>query len=240
MRKAEKGGIVALSCVLASAVWATPPDMIDIRDELLGVAPCCVLVKRTTSDNLGLYGAIHSDVVLVNIDREGGMETQYPVYRVRGQPDLDREADGGVLAYHAEPLPGSVEPFALLAEMNGIPAQAADYLVFELKPITRAEDTLVVSALDKGTIQVEIAELMRQIEASVADLALVVGEYDRLAPVTTTELLDGRISDPSDCRFDFAWSLDDRSGGAPTTMLRADCDNEGEITSILVWLPEGH
>lgn len=240
MRKTVLGSFVALVCALASAASSTPPDMIDIRDELFGVAPCCVLVKPTTNDNLGLYGSIHSDVVLVSIDREGGSETLYPVYRVRSQPDLDRDANGNVMAHRAEPLPGSVEPFTLLAELNGIPVQAGDYLVSGPEPTMRIGEMLAVPVDRNSTLQVEIAQLMRQVAASVASLALVVGEYDRLAPITTAELLEGRFSGPFDCRFDSAWRLDDRSGTAPTTMLRADCDNDGEFTSILVWIPERH
>jgi hypothetical protein len=208
--------------LLCTAARATPPDTLSLRDDLFGIAPCCVLVMRVTNDNLGLYDATHRDAVLVVIDRQSGEERQYPVYRITG-----REAQTQVV-----PLPGAVDSFALLGSMGGLPLSQADGLVSAFRSVTRDGDRLAVEGEDGPPISAEVSTLLRRLEASMAGLARVLGDYQRPAPVSTADLLQARAG--AACDFTAAWRVDDQQGGAPARLVRVECRNDGEITSVIL------
>lgn len=222
---------VALSAI-APAALATPPDLINVRDEVFGVSSCCLLTLRTTSDNLGIYDGVHRDVVLVVTDRESLEETQYPVYRVRGR--IDHDSVDLAYVYKAARPPEAVDPFAVLSSLDGGPQSSADNFLSAAGPVGRADDRLTIPIKGDGQISVEVEDILQRAEESINGLAAVVGDYERLAPVETGELLAGRIGDGADCDFPEAWLLGHRTDGAPVALLRMYCDSmEGESTSIL-------
>lgn len=216
--------LAALLWAAAPAAQATPPDTLSLRDELFGVAPCCVLVMRVTSDNLGLYDGTHRDAVLVVIDRRSGEERQHPVYRITGRAGQEQ----------AVPLPGAAAPYALLGGMRGLPLSQADGLVSAFRAVTREADTLVVTGEDGPPIRAGIPALLRRLEASMAGLAQVLGDYPRPAPVSTADLLEGRAGQGSACRFTGAWRVGDPASGPPAELVRVECQAEGETTSVLL------
>lgn len=230
MRPCLNKTLFAALCAIAPAALATPPDIIDVRDELFGVSSCCVLTLRMTNDNLGVYDVIQRDVALIVTDRESQEETLYPVYRVRGRSDPDR--DDGALAYTAAALPDSVDPFALLSGMNGAALSVGDGFLSAVGPVGRDGDWLTI-AVEGGRVRVRMEDVLRRAEGSMSGLAAIVGDYDRPAPVATADLLEGRLGDGADCDFPEAWRLHDRTGGAPVILLRVECGPDWEGTSIL-------
>lgn len=66
---------------------ATPPDIIDVRDEIFGISQTQVLLLRTTFDNPGPHIAGRNDVLLVSVDIATGERTLWPVYRIYRGPD---------------------------------------------------------------------------------------------------------------------------------------------------------
>ncbi|MFV0475613.1 MAG: hypothetical protein ACK5MQ_15610 [Pikeienuella sp.] len=234
------GGFFALSIVaMGQGASATPPDIIDVRDELFGVSACCVLLLRETDDNLGVYDAFQKDTLLVSIDRESGETTQKPVYRAMGRADYERDELGEIRLYSGETLPGSVEPFAALAGMSGAPARAGAGAVHDEAGPVREGDGLSMSFRDGPAVRASVSALMRRFQAALDETVKIVGDYERLATIPTRELFAGLARDPAGCRFDRAYRLDDRVG-APIILLRAICGEEtGEgIASLLLPLPE--
>lgn len=228
--------LVAAFCSIGQMAAATPPDMISVRDELFGIAPGSIVLMRTTDDNLGLYDAEHHDSVLVVVDRETGQETLWPVYRVRRTADLNRDATGILQTAVGEVLPGAVNPYEKLRILHGIPKPALYKTTSDQGEVVVQGGMLTIRYDDGVVIEAQISGILGQLEASLDRLAETVGDYPRFAPISTTDLLKGRLYAPQVCDFTEPFSYDDKSGHETIRLLRATCTDEGEVTSILVQL----
>lgn len=226
-----------LLCLMAHATMATPPDILDVHDELFGIAKESILVLRSTRDNLGTYYTDQQDVLLVEIDRETGAETLYPVYRMRSEAgtapddsDLSRTRNGTL-------APESVNPYRKLYELNGEPFWRPDFQKEESVSIKVTADLVRVEFDDGVVAEAERAALLGRHASALDDLAKALGEYSRIAPVTPHDLLDDAVSDPESCQFADAFRHDDLSGAQPVQLLRVTCDAYGQVTSLLVPIP---
>jgi hypothetical protein len=60
--------IAALSLILTTPAQATPPDAMDVSDELFGISETHLFLLRHTDDNLGQYAASARHVFLVAVN----------------------------------------------------------------------------------------------------------------------------------------------------------------------------
>ncbi|GEM_PF-2619907 len=224
-----------LITTMAQAAMATPPDVITVRDVLFGSTKEQVMVLRTTTDNLGQYYAEQRDVLLLVIDRATGAERQYPVYRVRASADFDRDPQGDLRVHSATPR-GGVDPFALLTAANGMPLlwdgepKPADW---NTATFSDEDGTVVLRFADEETASIPMVAILRHFDATLLRTAEVLGDYSRIAPVSTADLLEGRAQI---CNSASARRIDDRSGAPVLGLLRVNCELEeggGEV-SLLV------
>ncbi|MFC4256255.1 hypothetical protein GRI97_11000 [Altererythrobacter xixiisoli] len=213
---------------MAHPAAATPPDMLTVRDVLFGSTPNQVMVLRTTQDNLGQYYAEQRDTILIVIDRATGREQQYPVYRMRSEADFDIDPMGDRRIARAVPLANAVDPFALLTAAGGMP------LIGDGDPPAEGWNTgtaadvdgvMVLTFADGRTARAPMAAILQQMDATLQTTAGVLGDYSRIAPIGTADLLSGRTHA---CRPISARRIDDRSGTAATAILRVDCEEDGD------------
>lgn len=218
--------------------YATPPDIINVRDEIFGVSERKIFLLRITYDNLGLYDAEQRDVVLVALDRRTQEEISWPVYRARTVPDYERDETGTTSRVDQHSLLDAVDPFEILGEFDGMPVgtkirgyEVAANLKFE-------EDTILVS-YDNGTVfRADMDNLSQGLTVSLGALADLIGDYDRVAPVQTRDLLGALTFLPDQCRITDTRRFDLPLGKTPSLVARLTCDDDaGQLISLLVLIP---
>lgn len=215
--------------LFAHPASATPPDTINVRDEVFGLSGDSIFLLRSTHDNLGVYNAEHRDVFFVAIDRISGEETLWPVYRARARTE---EGGGQRPGTTGEMLAGSVNPFEMLRERGGIALGAAGWSAGG--PVN-IEGRHVSVRFGEGTaIRIETAPLLRRMTTSLDGLATRIGDYDRLAPVTVGELLSGQAFELAACTFAEAIQYTGSPRTGPTHLIRVTCTQEGQVASLLL------
>ena len=219
--------------VIAGLALATPPDMVDVRDELMGLAQESMIILRTTRDNLGVYDAEQRDIVLVETDWATGKETLHPVYRYRSEPD--GAGEGGTMSPKVTgsvPADG-VNPYMFLRERDGAPFLGVDDRAVDLGSIETTDSLITIRFSEAPETQIAVTDLLERFSASLDNLADMLGDYPRLAPVTPRDLIGGLTYDPATCQFSDAMRyMDDR--GEPAQFIRVSCDTDGQLASLLV------
>lgn len=221
--------IVCAGSLAAAPASATPPDVIDVRDEVFGITPGQVLVLRSTRDNLGLYEAEHRDVFLVAIDRASGKETLHPVYRAQTGPG--EQADRPPRTQGSR-LPGSVDPFEVLRKAGGIARDRSEWRTGPSASL-RA-DAVSIAFQDGATVQLKLAPLLRRVSSSLDELAGAIGDYSRLAPISTRDLLAGQTFDAAACDFQEPMHYLGLDRTPAVRLMRVTCGAEEQSASLLV------
>lgn len=227
--------VLLVSCISAQA---TPPDIINVRDEFFGVSASKIFVLRITYDNLGLHSTEQRDAVLVALDRETGNQSYWPVYRARYMPDYERDETGASGRIESLALPETVDPFEILGEFDGMPAGTKIIGYEAAADLQFVEDTVLVSYGDGAEFRADMGELSQGVAASLGTLADLIGDYDRVAPVQTRDLLEALTFSPDQCQVTDTRRFDVPLGEAPSLIGRLTChDNAGQSVSLLVLLP---
>lgn len=226
-------GLVGMPC----QAFATPPDIIDVRDDLFGISRSSLFLLRITRDNLGLHTSEQRDVVLVAVDRLTGRETLWPVYRARHVPDIDRDGSDVRQKTEVSKRPNAVDPFAKLGESDGYPIGMADAPVDARADITIKDGVLTVTFPNGFVAKRKMSAVLSAVSGSLDKLADSVGDYERLAPIRTRDLLAGQSFEAQACKVSDPFGYDDRSGAPPVSIARVTCsDPEGQTASLLVTL----
>ena len=106
---------LALAMLLATPAAATPPQVVTATDTAFGITATHLFVLRRVTDNRGLYTTTATQTHLVSIRLENGRtDTIWPVYGFLEEDGADGTPEGGATA-EVMPLPGAVDPFAVLA-----------------------------------------------------------------------------------------------------------------------------
>ncbi|MHA3915815.1 hypothetical protein [Halovulum sp. GXIMD14793] len=201
--------VKVLCFCLPTSAGATPPDVIDVFDEVFGISPTHVFIMRTAVDNLGIYAASHTFIVLVGKEIETGRETIWPVYRVISMPDYKASDRGNISKTEVVPEPNGRNPYDILAEYGGEPASSGfswyDTGLFERQyPSPEAvltAETLTLSAKGSVTHQIKTDVLFEGMSASLSKLSDYAGEYWRFTTqITPSMMLEDRTFDYEMCR----------------------------------------
>ncbi|SEB59229.1 hypothetical protein [Rhodobacter sp. 24-YEA-8] len=228
------------------AARATPPDIIDLRDEIFGFSEQSIFLLRSTWDNLGVYSSEQREVFLVVVDRQSGAESLAPVYQVRRDEDQAREASGPGTTWwmtRAVVPAEAVNPWQVLAEARGVPYGAGGQGDSGPAPVegSLAPGGEIHIGLETGwSWRGEGAVLVAGIGSRLDGIAAALGEPQRIAPVTVRDLLAGQVFTDQDCDIAGGQVLDRAAGGPPSALVRIDCveGEGGQLASLLIVLPE--
>lgn len=221
-----------LSLGLSSPATATPPDKIDVRDDLFGIGPTHVFFLRTTFDNLGLHITGRNDVLLVATEIVTGSETIWPVYRAYRGPDYAADETGLADEIKIEPWDGARNPYDILAEFSGVPAVATYPWWFNDQPeLSLTREALTVAYSDGAAYRLETEALFAGLTATRERLADAIGEYDRMAPVTNRDLLTDTHFDVGSCAATDPIRRAATTNGMPVQLVRVTCEVEDGMIS---------
>ena len=111
--------------LLTNPANATPPQVVEVSETLLGVNDTHLFVLRRMDDNMGYHHITQTDVVLIARDRKTNTDAQiWPVMRVidHGVDFLDFEEQERI---EILPLPDRVNPFDILLWRRARPLTAS-------------------------------------------------------------------------------------------------------------------
>ncbi len=242
MKRISRTILLALTIALpALPAVATPPDIIEVRDEIFGISASYVFLLRSTRDNLGLYTSDRSDTLLVALEVATGVETLWPVYSVyRGQPESD--PSGETTAVFVTSGKDSVNPFEILAKYQAVPVAGAwDHSRSELPPrLALTDGELTMTYPESGAVyRLDGPTLQSGLTASINRLANMIEDYERVAPITTRSLLADRSYVSADCAVSEPRRISALIEATPVQLARVTCTEQDGLdeTSLFVIVP---
>lgn len=219
----------------ATPAAATPPDVIDIRDQLVALSDDTVFVLRSSVDNLGVYYSSYRETWLVAIDVASGEETSWLVWRGRRDTMFGANVDNEWTEVTTFNRADWHDPMQVIAD-------AGAELVLGDGRGRSADEALVPDASGRFVVGGEYwprftwqrDPALEHARTSVATLVANVAETDRLAPITTAELFAMREVDWDGCAFHQA-GYPQGVGERTYLLVRLDCESEdtGERTSLI-------
>lgn len=233
--------IVFASVVTASSLmpaFATPPDIVDIQDELLGVGETHIAILRTAYDNRGLYDTEIGTVFLRVVDRSTGAEELHRVFRSLTMPESNNGTDLQ-LTIQPQALSNAVEPFTFMAE-NGIhPLSMTRFGNIGAQAAVRPDGRLSLSDPQGTVFSAPWPEVLAGVTTSLDQMAdLWPEDGQRMSPIQTTDLLRGRALTDAECKPTTSLMVRGDADVAPIALLRLECsDGDGQRTSALIALP---
>lgn len=106
--------LILICLLLPTMVFATPPQIVGVREALFGISDTHLFVLRTTRDNLGLHQPTQTDVLLVARNRQTNRDEDiWPVLRTLDH-GVNFIEDGYSLRVETLPLAGWTNPFDVL------------------------------------------------------------------------------------------------------------------------------
>jgi hypothetical protein len=229
---------LVLVVVTALPAAATPPDAINLRDEVFGISSSHLFLLRTVDDNLGVHGATQGEVFLVAVDLRTGEETLWSVYAFRRGPELTDGAGDQTQIAIANRRNRS-DPFAILAEYGGQPQSPGSW-----PPGAKATldaDSLQVTSPDMApSYALESKTLLSKVTASINLLAERLEAYDRPAPFSAKDLLVDRTYPVDQCTVSDPAQLSALPEADSVQVVRLTC-GDGEysdgVASLIVVVP---
>lgn len=228
------GFAAALSFCLSFPASATPPDIMNVRDDLFGMSQNHIFVLRMTADNLGLHITGRNDVLLVATEITTGRETLWPVYRIYRGPDYATDDTGLTERIEVESWDGARNPYDILAEYSGVPALAlaADPQQEREQPkVSLTNEALTIKYADGAKHRLETEALFAGLNDTRERLADAIGEYDRMAPITNRELLADFTFKVESCKAQDPISPRATASNTPVQLVRVACDDAGGMIS---------
>ena len=232
MKRALALSGAAAALFVAAPAAATPPDVIDIRDQLFALSNDTVFVLRSSVDNLGVYYSSYRETWLVGIDVASGEETSWLVYRGRRDTVFGDDGNDEGVAVTLMDREDWHDPMQVIADAQ------AELVLGEGRQRTD-DEALVPDAAGQFVVERDYwprfawlrDDALGQLRVSVSTLAAQVAEADRMAPVSTQELFAMREVEWDSCAFyEHGYT---RSNSY--LIVRIDCESgeTGETTSLI-------
>lgn len=229
---------LALACA-APAAQATPPDLVQIHDQLLAVSAESLFLLRTSNDNLGLYDAEIRTIALIELDRDTGAETVWPAYATRHYRDPDKGKAPYFQLIQSPDLPGSTNPFKRLQDQNAQPT-----LPFETDTppvrIDTSDGQLIIRGDDGTSVQADLVTLVQTAGRTLGAYGARI-DYQRLGVLSFGQLLEDTAFSYDRCHPAEAQQIRDMTAPVPPTIPRLDCgDAEGDDliqASLILLIP---
>lgn len=236
---------LALACA-APAAQATPPDLVQIHDQLLAVSAESLFLLRTSNDNLGLYDAEIRTIALIELDRDTGTETVWPVYAARHYRDPDNSKAPHFQLIQPLDLPGSTNPFKRLQDQNAQPTLPFETdtppVRIDTPPvrIDTSDGQLIIRGDDGTSVQADLVTLVRTAGRNLGAYGARI-DYRRFGVLSFAQLLEDTALSYDRCHPVEARQIRDMTAPVPPTILRLDCgDAEGDDliqASLILLIP---
>ncbi len=221
----------ALMMLAAGPALATPPQVVEMQETVLGLDADHLYVLRVTEDNMGLHTASQKDILLIarrladNVD-----DGVWPVMRT-----LYMAPDAGPGQLDVLPLPDRADPFGILAERGARPLLGDGWTADEIAAGPgglRAVERDAIHGLDWASVGRALEASLRNARAALPPLK-VEGE-DMLLAV--------RFDPEADCRVMGAHvysdgTPDDYSRVRVVASLRCENDDSMAPVQMLLVLP---
>lgn len=215
----------------------TPPDVVDLRDEVFATGTDAVFVLRISRDNMGSYYDEQIETHLVRIDVASAEETMWLVYRARKATVFD---DDPALERHATLHQSREEwhdPFAIIAEAGAtLFLGRADHSEHLPQPERAEADTgLLTIGYEYGpTFALRRDDALARMRVSLAAFAERIYDAPRMTMMTTRQVFSDRIVDWENCGF-AAENFPVGLGNSRYQIVRVSCDDgeDMEQTSLL-------
>ncbi|MEP2735536.1 MAG: hypothetical protein ABJP34_04485 [Erythrobacter sp.] len=234
--------IAAFTLALAAPASATPPDAMDVSDELFGISETHLYLLRHTDDNLGQYTTSARHVFLVAIDLKTAEEEYWKVsLTVRGEKwDEDGNSVGIVTQRAYRPIESN--PYDILGERGARPISAAALRAYPFPKgeITADADSVKVAAEFGPTYTMPRKLAEARITASNRNVSLRIWEPVRMSRAYTTKQAWADRKVPLDgCAFSDVGRIWVSSETPRVQLVRATCADEDEtgMTSVIFVLP---
>jgi len=217
----------------AGPAGATPPDMISLRDQVIGASQTQVFILRETSDNLGLHIYGMHDVFLVAKSLETGRDEDiWPVFRVHSASDSTPQTQ-------SFGLEGAVNPFEIMATRG---AQYLSYGFTDLAASYGPDAGFDIDGLWVEGDSMEDDAVMAQITQSIAITSMAIQPYPDADYASMTfhspqEMLAEMQYSPADCSLYAVMTLF-RYPLKNAQLVRLGCELEdGQQVSLVVVIP---
>lgn len=231
--------LLALCCAAlalsSTPAAATPPDMIEISDQLFAMSDQTVFVLRSSVDNLGVYFSSYRETWLVGIDVATGEETMWLVWRGRRDTRFGNDAADEWAEITTFDREQWHDPMQVIADADA-------ELVLGLGRGVRDDAQLEPDAAGRFTVAMDFAPTfswqrsvsIEHARTSVESLASRVAEAERMAPITTHELFAMREVEWDSCTFN-QHGYPHGTGERAYLLVRLDCESmeTGERTRLI-------
>ncbi len=236
-RQALTGGVLLFA--MASQALATPPRTVDVEDIPLGANDTHVFLLRRLGDNMGLYGVVQTDVLLIARNRATGADDEvWPVARSLDNGPNFAE-DGLSARVEFPPLADAVNPFDILqARKARLVAGAATNISAEYRGLEVVEAADGLGLAEDGSdkrYHLDYADISSALTASLnrsrdAVPAYSTGDFDPLRDVS--------VDPAADCDFGGFFPVFDVRDGAVETefFVRVTCENDDIMAPITTYL----
>ncbi len=237
------GLVLASSQISPGPAFATPPDVIDIREEPFGLNETHLFVLRSSTDNLGLYESLRVETFLVAIDAATGEEEHWLIDRsVRSS---EYSEDGEMLGYKVVRDEGlaDVNPFAILAERDALPWSAVSLTGwYEVKAdFARTPDGGWQASYPSGQVfRIADAALVQKLVGVSDFMSRNVADHPRMASIATRQLFADRTVPLESCEPAAVFNHFALRAPGTELLVRIDCSVRDEVgvTSVVVHLKE--
>ena len=237
---------LALAALVPTTAHATPPDAMDVSDELFGISDTHLFVLRHTDDNLGQYTKSARHVFLVAVDLKTAEEEYWRVsLTVRGEK-WDEDGNSVGMVTERQYRPNETNPHDILGKRGGLPLSAAVLRASTfLKADFTADDGYVKAVTGSGetyeqTYQLTAKQVTARITASNRNLGQRIWEPARLSRQYTTKQAWADRAVPLDqCTFGDVGRIWVSPEKPRVQLVRATCADEEEtgVTSLILVLP---
>lgn len=224
---------------------ATPPQVVEVSETLLGINDTHLFVLRRIDDNLGYYIPTQTDVVLIARNHKTNTDDQvWPVMRMV-EYGVEFPIDGIEARVKIFPLPDRVNPFDILLWRKARPLLSPDQLQY-FSPF-RATDNLTTSVAkealtitdqtpsDETTFQIKDAVavdlIRRSLNQTRAQLPAYKAQWGDM-------LQDLEFDFKQHCKYHNARALSENVSGEIVQfwLTQVSCNDDEELTPVSMYL----
>ncbi len=229
---------LALFAVFSPSAQATPPDVIEIREEPFGLSEAHLFVTRTTTDNLGLHQALRVESFLVAIDLKTEKEELWVLDRLVHMEDYDDAGEFTGYSIERDPDLKSVNAYGVLAQQRALPWSAVSHEAnYDVAPsLTSDADAIRLTYDDGPSYRLATGDMSRRLGDVTPSTSENVVDYQRMSTMATRMMFAERIVPVETCKPGPVLEHWDTDYPARYRFIRINCSDEEEpgVTSLIL------
>ena len=229
-----------IAIFMSQPAGATPPQIVEVSETLMGVNETHLFVLRRMDDNMGYHHITQTDIVLIARDRQTNIDAQiWPVMRV-----IDHGSDylefGQLDRVENLPLPDRVNPFDVLLWRKAKPliATSSEQSYLPSHEISDAKGRLEISAGEPENMrhyQLEMEAAKTLIRQSLNKTRATLPAYFNEAGDMLQDLL---FVQASDCTYSDLTVISDMKDGqyAEQWIAHVTCEEADILSPVSMFL----